>query len=202
MHIYFSILTESRITGLVMTKLIGSYGSLRIMAYRICIASRPICALSKDMVLRGGFTNSETTRSSMLIKERSCGTEKPARCACLMASIAKISPAHITAVNFNYSPRLSIEHTKRSLEKLVVCAEENHTAVAIENIPIFRGLYWMRFLGSDVEDLCQICDDVSSDAICSCRDFELCTAFDSFDFAMEICYNAFLPHTVCVPVDL
>lgn len=76
-----------------------------------------------------------------------------------------------TAVNFNYSPRVSIAHTKRSLEKLVACAEENHTTVAIENIPIFRGLYWMRFLGSDVEDLCQICDDFASDAICICWDF-------------------------------
>lgn len=34
------------------------------------------------------------------------------------------------------------------------------------------------------------------------RDFELCTAFDRFDFAMEIRYNNFLPHTACVPMGL
>ena len=76
-----------------------------------------------------------------------------------------------TAVNFNYSPRISIQHTKHSLEKLLVCAEKNRTGIAIENIPLFPELYWMRFLGSDVEDLCQICDDFKSDALSICWDF-------------------------------
>ncbi len=76
-----------------------------------------------------------------------------------------------TAVNFNYSPRISIQHAKHSLEKLLVCAEQNNTGIAIENLPLFPEIYWMRFLGSDVEDLCQICDDFSSDALSICWDF-------------------------------
>lgn len=76
-----------------------------------------------------------------------------------------------TAVNANYSPRLSLQHTEKALEKLVAAAQEHHTGVAIENIPLFPELYWMRFLGSDVEDLCQICEDFASPALGICWDF-------------------------------
>ena len=76
-----------------------------------------------------------------------------------------------TAVNENYSPRISIQHNKVALEELVELAERNNTGIAVENIPLFPEIYWMRFLGSDVEDLCQICDDFDSKAIAICWDF-------------------------------
>ena len=76
-----------------------------------------------------------------------------------------------TAIHDNYSPRRSLEHNRPQLERLVRCAEAHHTGVAVENLSIFPDVYWMRFLGSDVEDLVWICQEIDSPSLGICFDF-------------------------------
>ena len=76
-----------------------------------------------------------------------------------------------TAITRNWSPRVSMDENMPQLERLLRLAKENNTGIAVENLSLFPDVYWMRFLGSDVEDLVWICQDIDSPSLGICFDF-------------------------------
>lgn len=76
-----------------------------------------------------------------------------------------------TSITRNYSPRVSLEENMPQLERLLKLAKENHTGIAVENLSLFPDVYWMRFLGSDVEDLVELCRRFDDPAMQICWDF-------------------------------
>ena len=76
-----------------------------------------------------------------------------------------------TAINDNFSPRKSAEYAKAAIEPLANAAREHKTGVALENLPIFPGIYQYKFFSSDYEDICEINDYFNCKEIGICWDF-------------------------------
>lgn len=76
-----------------------------------------------------------------------------------------------TAITRNWSPRVSMDENMPQLERLLRLAKENNTGIAVENLSLFPDVYWMRFLGSDVEDLVELCRRFDDPAMQICWDF-------------------------------
>ena len=76
-----------------------------------------------------------------------------------------------TAINDNYSPRKSMKFTRAALEPLVNEAVKQNTGIAIENLPIFPGIFDRRFFASDYEDICELSDYFNSENVGICWDF-------------------------------
>ncbi|MCQ2385910.1 MAG: sugar phosphate isomerase/epimerase, partial [Clostridia bacterium] len=76
-----------------------------------------------------------------------------------------------TAVNDNYSPRASLRYAKEAVKPLAEAAEKTGTVLCLENLPIFPDIHTMRFFTSDYEDLAELCDCFSPEAVRVCWDF-------------------------------
>lgn len=76
-----------------------------------------------------------------------------------------------TSLKNNNSPRRSLALAKEAVAPLAETAHREGTGLALENLPVFPGMYDKRFFTSDYEDLCALSDHFSSEFVAVCWDF-------------------------------
>lgn len=76
-----------------------------------------------------------------------------------------------SAVNQDYSSKAGLQQNLKAFSEYAAYARETGIGLAVENMPVFSGIFWMRFFGSDYEDLCELVDSLNDPNVSVCWDF-------------------------------
>lgn len=94
---------------------------------------------------------------------------------CIRASAmlgAKVCVYHPrSAVSKNYSAKVALDDNKKVILGYNEVAKEVGIGLALENLPIFPDIHYMRFYTSDPADLCELVDSFKDENISICWDF-------------------------------